>query len=61
MTRERMVEFLRELGLDPSRTTDVRLDPEGWEAGQFLLDEDGKKVLGEGGFVRGAPVLGTWD
>lgn len=61
MKRERMTEFIQELGLDPSRTTDVRLDPEGWVAGQFLLDEDGKKVLTDVGFVHDKPVSGTWD
>lgn len=59
--RERMVEFIRELGLDSSRTTDVWIDPDGWVARQFLLDEDGKKVLSDDGLVQYPPVSGTWD
>ena len=52
MKRERMLEFLRELGLDPSKTINVHLDSSGWFAEQFALDADGKKVLPEDSVVR---------
>ena len=62
MKRERMTEFVRELGLDPSKSVDVRLDPFGWVAEQFVLDADGRKMLFEGGdgYVR-YTVSGYWE
>lgn len=63
MKRERMMEFVRELGLDTSKTITLRLDADGWQAEQFLLDEDGKRVLSEAGsiFTHAAPVTGVWE
>lgn len=62
MKRERMMEFLRELDLDPSNSVDVRLDPFGWAAKQFVLDAEGRKVMFEGGdgYVR-YTVSGDWE
>ena len=64
MKRERILEFLRELGLDPSKTINVHLDSSGWVAEQFALDADGKKVLPEdspGGYLRDRLVSGDWE
>ena len=61
MKRERMLEFMRELGLDPSKTINVHLDSSGWFAEQFALDADGKKVLSEEGYLRDRLVSGDWE
>ena len=62
MKRERMLEFLRELGIDPSNSVDVRLDPFGWAAKQFVPDADGKPIYREDGdgYVR-YTVSGYWE
>lgn len=63
MKRERMLEFVRELGFDPSNTLEVHLDPDGWQVKQFLLDEDGERVLTEygSGYIRTEPATGEWE
>lgn len=63
MKRERMMEFVRELGLDTRKTITVRLDADGWQAEQFLLDDDGERVLSEdySGYLRIGPVTGEWE
>lgn len=62
MKRERMLEFLRELGIDPSKTINVRLDSYGWEAEQFLLDEEGNRVYPDFGHaLRDRLVSGDWE
>lgn len=63
MKRERMLEFVRELGFDPSSTLEVRLDPDGWLVEQFRLDDDGERVLSEdySGYLRTGPVTGEWE
>ena len=63
MKRERMTEFVRELGFDPSNTFEAHLDPDGWLVEQFLLDADGKRVLLEdySGYANTEPVTGEWE
>ena len=62
MKRERMLEFLRELGLDPSKTINVHLDSSGWFAEQFLLDEEGNRVYPDFGHaLHDHFVSGNWE
>ena len=62
MKRERMMEFVRELGFDPSNTFEVHLDPDGWLVKQFLLDEEGNRVYPDFGHsLHDHFVSGDWE
>lgn len=50
VTRAEVLEFLRTLGADTSRTKHVTITPFKITVDQFRLDEDGYKVVDAGGF-----------